>query len=38
MNELQSLIKKTEQKNKQSSFTVATRPSLDEGYVLHHYL
>ena len=30
MNELQSLIKKTEQKNKQSSFTVSTRPSLDD--------
>lgn len=30
MNELQSLIKKTEQKNKQSSFTVATRPSLND--------
>jgi hypothetical protein len=30
MNELQSLIKKTELKNKQSSFTVSTRPSVDD--------
>ncbi len=30
MNELQSLIKKTELKNKRSSFTVSTRPSVDD--------